>query len=105
MTEVQTFFKSAPSPRRGLSRPKRLTSAEKAVRAAVFDRDGGCLLADYSPCFGPLTPHHRKKASQGGKYTLDNLAALCSHHNGLIESDADCAAHATAVGLVLRASA
>lgn len=84
------------------SRPKRLTSAERAVRAAVFERDGGCLLAHHSPCFGVLTPHHRRKAGQGGAYTEANLVALCAAHNDQLEADADLAAYARSIGLVLR---
>lgn len=83
---------------------KRLTNRDKdPIRTAVFDRDGGCLLDEYSPCFGVLTVHHRRKASQGGGYTLDNLAALCQFHNDEIEADADLAAYCRTVGLVLKA--
>lgn len=76
------------------------------VRALVFARDGyRCRLADVDGagrCFGPLTPHHVRKASQGGEYTPANLAVLCAHHNDEIEADADLAALARTLGLVRR---
>lgn len=86
---------------------KRLSAAERrdrdAIRDAVFERDGyRCRLGHYSPCYGPLTPHHRRKASQGGTYTLENLVALCASHNDALEADADLAAYGRSVGLVLR---
>lgn len=74
---------------------------QAATRAAVFARDGGqCLLlrtrfleADGQPagsrlgtCHGnPLTPHHLRKAGQGGPYSLRNLITLCAGHNDRIE--------------------
>jgi 5-methylcytosine-specific restriction endonuclease McrA len=74
-----------------------------AIREAVFERDGyRCQLGHWSPCFGPLTPHHRRKASQGGRYTLENLTALCSSHNDQLEADPVLAAYARSIGLVLR---
>lgn len=84
---------------------KGLTDEQRAIRQAVFDRDGHCQLRGVEgagPCFGPLTPHHKRKASQGGKYTLDELVALCSHHNSQIEADADLARLAHSLGLVVR---
>lgn len=83
---------------------KRLTPAERAIRDEVYARDGRCRLADLpgaGPCAGHPTPHHRRKASQGGGYTLANLVAACSVHNDALESDADLAAEARAVGLLL----
>lgn len=74
----------------------------EAVREAVYERDGGCLLAHHSPCHGSLTPHHRRKASQGGAYTVENVAALCVWHNDQLEADADLAAYGRSIGLVLR---
>lgn len=68
----------------------RLIRAEDrpAVRAAVFARYGWrCVLGGFTPCFGPLTPHHRRKSGQGGAYTEANLVALCAHHNEQIEAD------------------
>lgn len=56
--------------------------------AAVFARDGfRCQAAglDFGECFGSLTPHHLLKASQGGRYTVDNLLTLCSAHNDRVE--------------------
>lgn len=80
---------------------------QRRIRLAVFDRDGyrcqaGVLpdLARYSPCFGPLTPHHIRKASQGGRYTMSNLTTLCAHHNDLIEADANFARLCRHYGLV-----
>lgn len=80
-----------------------------AIRAQVFDRDAyRCALRDVAGagrCYGPLTPHHRRKASQGGAYTLENLVTLCRHHNDQLESRADVAAIGEALGLVTRRSA
>lgn len=92
-------------------RPKPLDSDERArrerVREQVYARDGWrCRLADVAgagPCFGELTPHHRRKSGQGGGYTVENLAALCAGHNDRIEQDADLAALARSLGLVLLA--
>ena len=76
------------------------------VREAVFRRDGArCRLRGLpgaGQCFGGLTPHHRRRDSQGGAYSLFNLVAACSHHNELLESDADFSAAAEAAGLVVR---
>lgn len=74
------------------------------IRGAVFARDRyQCQLQGVEGvggCFGGLTPHHIRKASQGGAYSEENLATLCSSHNDRIESDADLAAIAHARGLV-----
>lgn len=82
--------------------------AQAGIRAQVFDRDSyRCALRDVAGagrCYGPLTPHHRRKASQGGGYTLANLRTLCSHHNDLLESRADVAAIGEELGLVVRRS-
>ncbi len=89
-----------------LRRSPLLTAKERQVRADVFARDGfRCQLRGVpgaGDCHGPLTYHHRRKAGQGGKYTLANGATLCRHHNQLLESRADVAAIGEALGLVLR---
>lgn len=96
------------SPLRTVSaKRRRENAARKAVRHAVFERDGyTCRLAGLGvgECFGPLTPHHILKASQGGPYIEDNLAALCAYHNDAIEASAEVALRAAAVGLVRRHS-
>lgn len=111
-----------------LARKSRLAAASRRrraeaptrdeVRAAVFARDGHrcrleALVGSWQhvgfdavlipPCFGPLTPHHRRKAGRGGAYTVENLVALCAHHNGLLEADALLARWARTHGLVVRA--
>lgn len=76
-----------------------------AVRAAVFRRDGGCVLERIhgaGPCYGKLTVHHKLKASQGGKYTEANLVAMCASHNDRLESDAALSSLAETMGLVIR---
>lgn len=72
----------------------------KQIREAVFDRDGGCVMFDngWGECAGPDTPHHLKKASAGGSYTLTNLVTLCARHNGMVEDKPD---EAEARGLVI----
>lgn len=84
------------------SKRKEEAAADEYIeREFVFARDRHCKLAGWwDPCRGPLTPHHVLKASQGGPYHRDNLVALCAHHNGLIEADADLAALARQLGLV-----
>jgi hypothetical protein len=88
---------------RPVSAKRRARRGEDAVvRAAVFARDRVCRLWGEGRCFGPLTPHHRRKASQGGGYTLENLVALCAHHNEALEADAERADRARTMGLVVR---
>lgn len=71
-----------------------------AIRQQVFDRDGGCVMhgEGWGECAGPDTPHHLKKASAGGSYTLTNLVTLCARHNVMVE---DKPAEAEARGLVI----
>lgn len=54
------------------------------VRAAVFARDGRCVLFS-SLCRGGPTFHHRRKAGAGGAYVEANGTRLCEFHNGHIE--------------------
>lgn len=88
--------------------PKRMArwDAEDEIRQAVFARDRWrCQLEDVKaagPCRGRLTYHHRRKASQGGEFTVENGATLCLHHNCELEADADLAALAVTLGLVIR---
>lgn len=73
-----------------------------AVRAAVYRRDGGCVLAGtglLGPCAGGPTPHHLLKASAGGAYDIDNLICLCAGHNTAVE---DHPTEARRLGLVVR---
>jgi 5-methylcytosine-specific restriction endonuclease McrA len=81
------------------------TALRKEVRARVFARDRfTCVLrgvAGAGTCFGPLTPHHKLKASQGGAYSEENLVSMCSSMNDRLESDADLAARARKLGYVI----
>lgn len=66
----------------------------RLVRREVFRRDRGCQLRDLpgaGDCFGGPTPHHRRKASSVGAYTVENLVELCVGHNSRLETDADLA--------------
>lgn len=82
----------------------------RLVRAEVLVRDRVCQVRVIGSatafavgrCFGPLTPHHRRKEGRGGAYTLENLVAVCAHHNGALEADADLARWAHSVGLVVK---
>lgn len=106
---------------KGLARGKHLAPrsakreaarAERTVtRELVFARDrhtcqvvaaGAATNYAVGRCYGPLTPHHRRKEGQGGAYNLDNLRAACSFHNDQLEADANLAAWAHGVGLVVR---
>lgn len=75
----------------------------RSVWEEVLDRDKRqCRIAPFlpdEPCYGPLTPHHVKKASAGGTYTAANLVTACAHHNDWVE---DHPAEAEALGLVKR---
>lgn len=89
---------------------KRLPAAEQRrraeVREAVFRRDQVCQLAGVDGagrCFGGPTFHHRRKAGQGGEYSVENGALLCAHHNDELEANADLAALGRRLGLVKRA--
>lgn len=82
----------------------------RMVSTLVLTRDRVCQVrvigraTGYATpaCRGPLTPHHRRKASQGGAYTVENLVAACAGCNGALEADADLARWAHSVGLVVR---
>lgn len=89
----------------------RLSAAERRERAeireTVFRRDGYRCRLDtpltagrVGPCYGMLTPHHIRKASQGGAYVEGNLMTLCQFHNDWVEDNPN-TAHA--LGLVKRA--
>lgn len=110
--------RSAPLPRSvALSRAARLSPRSKAKEAAAatervereltFARDRYRCRLEGVPgagrCFGRISFHHRRKASQGGPYTVANGATLCLGHNDRLESDADLAALGRRLGLVLRA--
>lgn len=75
-----------------------------AVHDAVLQRDESrCRLAGSTagPCFGGLTVHHLRKASQIGPYTVHNLLTLCVGHNEWVETSP--AAHLVDPwGLVIR---
>jgi hypothetical protein len=56
---------------------------EMEVTETCFRRDGyRCQLVGLVPghnCYGTvLTPHHLRKQSQGGTWTLDNLLSVCA---------------------------
>lgn len=74
---------------------KAMATAKAEQRELVYARDQQvCRLAHIWPhnqgvvpsCIGPLTPHHLRKAGQGGPYTLINLLTLCAGHNDWIEA-------------------
>ncbi len=92
------------------SRLRSVSAKRAAARVAaeplvqqVFYRDRGCVLVEHQAvagqCLGRLTPHHLRKAGQGGAWTLPNLVALCARHNGWIENHPDLAHD---MGLVIR---
>jgi hypothetical protein len=57
----------------------------RAVKAAVLERDGGCVGAELVPylrCWGRLDPHHVLRRSRGGKDTEENMVTLCRAHHG-----------------------
>lgn len=76
-------------------------AGRRAIREQVFERDGGCVMRDgrWGKCFGEPTFHHLLKASQGGKYTVENGICLCVGHNCKVEDEP---AAAYALGLVVK---
>lgn len=104
--------------KRRTARPLPLTSKQrreqdarrKSVRRAIIARDRVCQVAaigqlhgyDVGPCQGVLSYGHRRKASQGGAYTMANGTAQCVAHNCALEQNADLARWAHCVGLVVR---
>lgn len=84
---------------------RRPADVEAEVRAEVYARDRyRCVLdlpgmrmrlqlstTQLPQCSGPLSPHHRRKASSGGAYTVENLVTACVGHNGWIEDEPDTA--------------
>lgn len=86
------------------------SEARRIVRLAVIARDRICqvhVIAQaqgryVGPCSGPLTYGHRRKASQGGAYSMENGLAECVGHNCALEQNADLARWAHSVGLVVR---
>lgn len=81
---------------------------ERAVRDAVFARDGHTcrlraqvgvfvtvddarLVVEIPRCLGPLSFHHRRKASASGAYVEANGAALCVGHNRFVEDEPEVA--------------
>lgn len=72
--------------------PKRKAQKDERaeIRDRVFARDSyRCLLWFDHNCEGGLTPHHLRKASQGGPYAVSNLVTLCAYANGLVEDEPD----------------
>lgn len=75
-------------------RRSKLTAADRAhrdiVRDQVFSRDRyQCVLARVDSvagkCAGPITFHHRRKASAAGAYVEANGRTLCAGHNLWVE--------------------
>ena len=97
-----------------VSEKRKAGKAERQAQvAAAFRRDGWvlvagewvggrCIPAEWGMpdrCRGKLTPHRRRKGSNLGRYTTENVVAACAHHNDAIE---DHPTLATALGLVRR---
>lgn len=83
---------------------RKVRRGAQPVVDAVFARDGGCVMRKLpldvaGCCLGPLTPHHLRKAGQGGRWDRVNLVALCANHNVWVE---DWPHLATDLGLVVR---
>lgn len=96
--QVRTFFKEPKPSKREQAKTKAdyVSAMKERTRRAVFDRDGGCVVAgerwvggDPHVCTGPLTAHHRRKASALGSYTMDNLVTLCATANRQLEDEPD----------------
>lgn len=95
--QVQPFFKPAKTAKAKGRRSTRIPPFSDKRRASfdlhdrmrqqVFDRDGGCVLADETDleCSGRMTVHHRRKAGAAGSWSMANLVCLCAGHNVDIE--------------------
>lgn len=96
-----TFKRRKPKPSKRSQDP-----VTPEVYAAVFGRDGDCLLrhsqvpAFATPCSGPHQWAHRVAVTYGGPSTPSNGTRLCQHHHGRI--DGVYRAEARALGLRLR---
>ena len=91
--------------RRMSPKVRALIQDRQIIRGQVFARDNyQCRLAVVpgAHCGGHLTPHHVRKASQGGGYTIENLVTCCLHCNDRLEWDPLFAADARTLGLVAR---
>ena len=94
-------------PRKAPLRPISARRAEARADAeplvqAVYRRDGGCVLRLHTVvaggCWGGLSPHHVRKAGQGGEFSQLNIVSACCGHNGWVERNRRLA---WALGLVL----
>jgi hypothetical protein len=88
-----------PTPRRTVKGRKTRAEAKvlKAVREAVFKRDGGCRIAKnifrvhLGPCGGPLQlAHLRKRSATRGmapelRHRRDEAVCLCARHHEMEE--------------------
>lgn len=67
--------KPATAPKRKAPRD---TGPSRDMRAMVLERDGAsCLRCGASIAGRPYSIHHRKRRSQSGGHTFDNLVTLC----------------------------
>ena len=98
--QVEPIFKQPkPAKKRSWQNSVPLKSAKRADRRpveerlflAILERDGGCVVAGepwvdgIHECSGPNTPHHRRKQSGGGEWTMRNLVVLCAGANTDVE--------------------
>lgn len=67
---------------------------EERLFKAILERDGGCVVAGEAwvndephECSGPSTPHHLRKSSAGGGWTMRNLVVLCAKANTEVEDN------------------
>lgn len=59
-------------------KPPRSTGPSRDMRAMVLERDGASCLRCGAPVAGrPYSIHHRKRRSQSGASTFENLVTLC----------------------------
>lgn len=81
-----------PRPKAPVRRPGRETADEIRLRRMVVAATPWCLTGEkirtidprFDACGGPwrrptVHAHHRRRRSQGGAYSWDNLLAVCDH--------------------------
>ena len=85
MTDVTTYFKEARQKRS--KRAKQVAYAQ--ARAEVYERSGGlCEAAVEGRCpHQGSEAHHKRRRSQGGADTADNLVWLCELHHRWVHAN------------------
>jgi hypothetical protein len=85
--DVLPIVLGGPSEILDVCRTRRLVTPE--IRAALEQRDGGCVFPGCDKPPRDCHAHHRQPWWAGGRTELPNLALLCDHHHGIVEPSRD----------------